>query len=193
MTHPEKPGRSVEEIIGTTIYQDCSQKQRDELARYITENPEGVHETARKVALEEASGRIDAAVPILLTRLRNGQHRKRELQTIRGETDLVTFAECRYQAKMTSLAKHRTNPDEWNRTEALEYAVDWTIVDRKDCAMDSTELMTALCLRVGTRYEPRLVEPPSYTEIEEPPAAVVARAKALMSDDDDIPGYGDTP
>jgi hypothetical protein len=126
MTHPEKPGRSVEEIIGTTIYQDCSQKQRDELARYITENPEGVHETARKVALEEASGRIDAAVPILLARLRNGQHRKRELQTIRGETDLVTFAECRYQAKMTSLAKHRTNPDEWNRTEALEYAVDWT-------------------------------------------------------------------
>jgi hypothetical protein len=49
------------------------------------------------------------------------------------------------------------------------------------------------------RWDPALAEASAQhaqellAKLGHPPASVVARAKALMSDDDDIPGYGDTP
>lgn len=193
--------RSVEDIIGTTTYLDCSQKQRDEIAEYIHQDPDGVKAVAEKVALEETAGKIDSAVPVLLARLRNGQHLRRRKQQERSELDIVTFAERRYHAKMADFAKHHANPDEWAEVEALEYAVDWTIINRKDCAMTSTELMDALCRRLGVRYKPRGARPPAYTAaLEQPPTEVVEAAKRLAEhlpqmpdpgEDDDIPGYGD--
>jgi hypothetical protein len=48
------------------------------------------------------------------------------------------------------------------------------------------------------RWDPALAEASAQhaqellAKLGHPPASVVARAKALMSDDDDIPGYGDT-
>jgi hypothetical protein len=193
VTEPENNGRSVEEIIGTTIYQDCSQKQRDELAIYTNENPEGVRETARKVAHEEASGRIDSAVPILLSRLRNGQHHRRDKQQTRSDLDIVDFAERRYHAKMRDFAKHHANPNQWGHTEALEYAVDWTIIDRKDCGLTGDELMTKLCRRLNCGYIPRRRPAPSYTEAQVAVAAAGLAPLPTLDEDDDIPGYGDTP
>jgi hypothetical protein len=157
-------GRSVEEVVGTTIASDLAPRQRDEVQAFIDENDgryaDGVAETARRVSIEEAAGKFDAAVPVLLARLRQGQHRRRHLQAVRSELDIVTFAERRFKAKLADFAKHGADPLFWGEQEAIEYAVDWTIIDRKDCAMSQAELEDALRERLGLPHPDRTVVPP---------------------------------
>lgn len=167
-------GRSVEEIVGTTIAADLAPRQRDEVQAFIDEHDgryaDGVSEVARRVAIEEAAGKFDAAVPVLLARLRQGQHHRRHLQAVRSELDIVTFAERRYRAKMADFAKHQRDPRFWGEREAIEYAVDWTIIDRKDCAMNTAELDHALRERLGLPH-------PDQTPVPPPPGLLAKMAR----------------
>lgn len=131
------------EIVGREIASDASENQRAELHLAISQNEEGVQREAQAVLADARAGKINAVVPVLLARLRKGQHlrdpgdeRKR-----RHELTALDMAERRYRA-------HRGRYPHVGHQASVEYAVDTTIIDHRSCPYTSSELEAALTERL---------------------------------------------
>lgn len=160
-------GRSIENVIGNELASDAAPRQRGEIENFIAEDQgrhvDGIAELARKVLVEEAAGKIDAGVPVLLARLRQGQHRRRERQTAAGRISVLDLAEQRYQAKLADFARHHADPNQWGPNEALDYAIDSALFDLKAAGEDRDEL--------EQRIRERLTLPQPSTTADEETAA----------------------
>jgi hypothetical protein len=131
------------EIVGREIAADASDNQRAELLLAITQNEEGVRREAQAVLADTRAGKVNSPVPVLLARLRKGQHQRDpgDERKRRHELTALDMAERRYRS-------HRSRYPHLGHTDSLEYAVDTTIIDHRSCPYTSPELEAALADRL---------------------------------------------
>lgn len=130
------------DLIGVDLANDLTPAQRGEVTSAARENPTGLVDLIHRL---EANPNVRSVVPVLLAEIRKGKHHAPPQVARAGrsrERNAVDFAEQRYLAR---IAKY---PD-WGQEHAIEYAVDFTLMDVPNAGMTSYELEAALRQRLG--------------------------------------------